>query len=124
MAVCVWDELLPVVQHRIIQLLLLIATCQVVDYLNMPRCRFEDELREYFTKELVNSVVFGGGIHSSGKKKSLSNQSSNIRKEIEIDDIKVEILTREEEESTKYLGQMITFQQQETTEIRSRIRAA
>ena len=57
-----------------------------------------------------------------GKTKILSNQSLNIRKEIEIDDIKVEILTREE--STKYLGQMITFQQQETSEIRNRIRAA
>ena len=44
-----------------------------------------------------------------GKTKILSNQSSNIRKEIEIEDIKVQILTREE--STKYLGQMITFQQ-------------
>ena len=57
-----------------------------------------------------------------GKTKILSNQSLNIRKEIEIDDIKVEILTREE--ITKYLGQMITFQQQETTEIRNRTRAA
>ena len=57
-----------------------------------------------------------------GKTNILSNQSSNIRKEIEIDDIKVEILTREE--STKYLGQMIAFQQQETTEIRNRIMAA
>ena len=56
-----------------------------------------------------------------GKTKILSNQSSNIRKDIEIEDIKVEILTREE--STKYLGQMTTFQQQETTEIRNRIRA-
>ena len=35
---------------------------------------------------------------------------------------KVVMLTREE--STKYLGQMITFQQQETTEVRNRIRAA
>ena len=57
-----------------------------------------------------------------GKTKILSNQSSNIREEIEIGDIKVEILTREE--STKYLCQMITFQQQETAEIRNRIRAA
>ena len=40
----------------------------------------------------------------------LSNQSSDTRKEIEVDNIKVEIL--------------ITFQQQETTEIRNRIRAA
>ena len=57
-----------------------------------------------------------------GKTKILSNQSSDTRKEIETDDIKVEIMAREE--STKYLGQMITFQQQETTEIRNRIRAA
>ena len=54
------------------------------------------------------------------RQKTLSNQSLNIRQEFEIDDIKVEILTREE--STKYLG-VITFQQ-ETTEIRNRIRAA
>ena len=39
-----------------------------------------------------------------------SNQSSDTRKEIEVDNIKVEIL--------------ITFQQQETTDIRNRIRAA
>ena len=35
---------------------------------------------------------------------------------------KIEMLTRGE--SVRYLGQMITFQQQETTEIRNRIRAA
>ena len=40
---------------------------------------------------------------------------------MEVDDIKVKILTRGE--STKYLSQMITFQQQETAEIRHRIRA-
>ena len=47
-----------------------------------------------------------------GKTKILSNQSADTRKEIEIDDINVEILTREE--STKYLGQVITFQQRAT----------
>ena len=57
-----------------------------------------------------------------GKMEILSNQSSNTRKEIEVDNIKVEILRRGER--TKYLRQMITFQQQETTEIRNRIRAA
>ena len=60
-------------------------------------------------------------IHSR-KTTILSKQSLNIRKEIEIDDIKVEILIRAE--STKHLGHMITFQQQETTEIINRIRAA
>ena len=53
------------------------------------------------------------------RRKFSGNRSLNIRKEIEIDDIKVEVLTRED--STKCLGQMITFQQQETTEIRNRI---
>ena len=41
---------------------------------------------------------------------------------MQVDDIKIEILTRGE--SVKYLGQMITFRQQETTEIKNRIRAA
>ena len=44
-----------------------------------------------------------------GKTKILRSQSSSRRKELEIDNIKVEILTREE--STKYVGQMVTFQQ-------------
>ena len=44
------------------------------------------------------------------------------RKDMVIDNIKVEILTRSE--STKYLGQMITFTHQETTEIKNRIRTA
>ena len=48
----------------------------------------------------------------------LSNQSSSRRREIEIDNVKVEMLTKEE--STKYLGQMVTFQEQETTEIKNR----
>ena len=56
------------------------------------------------------------------KTKILSNQISYIRKEVTINNIKVEVLPASE--CAKYLGQTITFQQQETTEIRSRIRAA
>ena len=59
------------------------------------------------------------------KTKILSNQSSlssDTNKEMEVDDIKIEILTRGE--SVGYLGQTITFLQQETTEIKNRIRAA
>ena len=41
---------------------------------------------------------------------------------MEVDDIKIEILTRGE--SVRYLGQTITFLHQETTEIKNRIRAA
>ena len=60
-----------------------------------------------------------------GKTKVLSNQSSlcsDTKKEMQIDDVKIEILTRSE--SVRYLGQLISFQQQETTEIKNRIRAA
>ena len=39
-----------------------------------------------------------------------------------IDNIKVEVLPVKER--AKYLGQTITFEQQETTEIKSRVRAA
>ena len=81
----------------------------------------KEHLQKMLCKLKRSREKVGLRIHP-GKTKLLSNQSLNIRKEIEIDDIKVEILTREE--STKYLGQLITFQQQETTEIRNRIRAA
>ena len=55
----------------------------------------------------------------------LSNQStinSDTKKQLEVDGMKIEILTRNESE--KYLGQKISFYQQGTTEIKSRIRAA
>ena len=64
----------------------------------------------------------GGTQIHPGKTKILSNQSANNRKEIEFDNIIVEILSKEE--NTKYLDQTITFQQQETTEIKNRIGAA
>ena len=56
------------------------------------------------------------------KTKILSNQStinSNTKKHIEVGDMCIEILTRNESE--KYLGQRISFHQQETLEIKSRI---
>ena len=54
--------------------------------------------------------------NTSGKTTTLRNQCSSRRKEIEVDSIKVEILTKEER--TKHLGQIVTFQQQETTDIK------
>ena len=60
-----------------------------------------------------------------GKTKVLSNQSSisrDSKKEMQIGDVKIEILTRSE--SVRYLCQLITFQHQETTEIKNRIRTA
>ena len=56
------------------------------------------------------------------KTKILSNQGLKKRKEVTIDNIKVEVMTVKE--CAKYLGQTKTFEQQETTEIKSRIRAA
>ena len=49
-------------------------------------------------------------------------QNTNKRKEVEINNIKAEISSSCE--SAKYLGQTITFLQQETAEIKNRIRAA
>ena len=82
------------------------------------------------TKEQLQNMMWdfkhstekvGPKIHP-GKTKILSSQSSSRRKEMEIDNIKVDTLTKEA--STKYLGQMVTFQQQETTEFKNRIMAA
>ena len=52
----------------------------------------------------------------------LNNQSSNRRRKVTINNIEVEILPVKE--CAKFHGQTITFQQQETTEIRGRIQAA
>ena len=56
------------------------------------------------------------------KRNILSKQSSNKSKEVDITNSKVEILPACE--SAKCQGQTITFQQQETAEIKNRIRAA
>ena len=59
------------------------------------------------------------------KTKILSNESSmnsDTKRYIKIGDVDIEILAKSE--SVKYLGQRISFYQQETLEIKSRIRAA
>ena len=53
------------------------------------------------------------------KRRKFSATKARTQKKIEVDNIKIEILTKGE--SARYLGQMITFLQQETTEIRNRI---
>ena len=64
-----------------------------------------------------------GSIQKRGRFSVTSAPSTRAqKKQLEVDDIKIEILTRNE--SVKYLGQKISFYQQETTEIKSRIRAA
>ena len=52
----------------------------------------------------------------------LTNQKTNRTREVEIDGMHVEILAPEGE--VKYLGQMITFVDKETTEVQHRIRCA
>ena len=59
-----------------------------------------EQLQEMLCEFKRSTEKVGLGIHP-GKTKILSNQSLNIRKEIETDDINVEILTREE--STKQI---------------------
>ena len=97
----------------------------------LTNMRFADDVFQFASSKEQLQKILCDFKHSTekvrlkihpGKTKILSNQSSNSRKEFEIDNIKVEILTKEE--STNYLGQAITFQQQETTEIKNRIRAA
>ena len=75
----------------------------------------------YELKECTEKV--GLRIHPR-KTKVLSNQSSispDWKKEMQIGDVKIEILTRSE--SVRYLRQLITFQHQEPTEIKNHIRA-
>ena len=52
----------------------------------------------------------------------LSNQDVRRQKEATIDNMKVEVLRRSER--AKYLGQTITFELQETMEIKNRLRTA
>ena len=70
----------------------------------------KEQLQNMMCEFKHSTQKVGLNIHP-GKPKILSNQSSSRRKEMVIDNIKVEILTKEE--STKYLEQMVTFQQQE-----------
>ena len=97
----------------------------------LTNLRFADDVLLFATsKEQLQKMLYefkrstekaGLRIHP-GKTKILSNQSSDTKKEIEVDDIEIEILTRGE--SVRYLGQTFTFLQQEKTEIKNRIRAA
>ena len=83
----------------------------------------KEQIRKMMCEFKKATEKVGLRIHPD-KTKILSNQStinSDTTKHIEVDDMSIEILTRNE--SVKYLGQRISFYQQETTEIKSRIRA-
>ena len=100
----------------------------------LTNLRFADDVMLFATsKEQIRKMMcefkkatekVGLRIHPE-KTKILSNQSninSDTKKHIEVGDMNIEILTRNE--SVQYLGQRISFYQQETLEIKSRIRAA
>ena len=100
----------------------------------LTNLRFADDVMLFATsKEQIRKMMcefkkatekVGLRIHPD-KTKILSNQSntnSDTKRYIKIGEMSIEILTRNE--SVKYLGQRISFHQQETLEIKSRIRAA
>ena len=100
----------------------------------LTNLRFADDVMLCATsKEQIRNIMcefkdatekVGLRIHPD-KTKILSNQStinSNTKRCIKIGEMSIEILAKNE--SVKYLGQRISFHQQETLEIKCRIRAA
>ena len=100
----------------------------------LTNLRFADDVMLFATsKEQLRKMMYefkkatekvGLRIHPD-KTKILSNQStinSNTTRHIKVGEMSIEILTKNER--VKYLGQRISFHQQETLEIKSRIRAA
>ena len=74
-----------------------------------------------FCEFKISTEAVGLGIHPD-KTKILSNQDKIKTNEIEVDNIKIEIL--ENKASARYLGRKITFENQETEEIKDRLKAA
>ena len=100
----------------------------------LTNLRFADDVMLFATsKEKLRNMMYefkkatekvGLRIHPD-KTKILSNQStmnSDTKRYIKIGEMSIEALTKNE--SVKYLGQRISFHQQETLEIKSRIRSA
>ena len=79
------------------------------------------KLREMLCDFKTSTERVGLGIHPD-KTKILSNQDKVKEKEITVDNIQIEILKKSD--SARYLGQKITFQDQETEEIKNRLKAA
>ena len=69
----------------------------------------------------AGTEAVGLGIHPD-KTKILSNQDKMKAKEITVDNIKIEVWAKGD--SARYLGQKITFEEQETEEIKNRLKAA
>ena len=69
----------------------------------------------------ISTETVGLGIHPD-KTKILSNQDKEKPKEITVNNIKIEVLAKRD--SARYLGQKITFEDEETEEIKNRLKAA
>ena len=74
-----------------------------------------EKLRDMLCEFKTSTEAVGLGIHPD-KTKILSNQDKVKKKEITVDDIKIEVLAKRD--SARYLGQKITFEEQETEEIK------
>ena len=80
-----------------------------------------DKLRDMLCEFKTSTEAVGLGIHLD-KTKILSNQDKIKVKQVTIDNIKIDVL--EKTASARYLGQKITFEDQETEEIKNRLKAA
>ena len=80
-----------------------------------------EKLREMLREFKTSTEAVGLGIHPD-KTKILSNQDRVKAKEITVDNINIEVLAKGE--SARYLGQKNTFEDQETEEIKNRLKAA
>ena len=79
------------------------------------------KLREMLCEFKTSTEAVGLRIHPD-KTKILSNQDKEKAKEITVDNIKIEVLSKRD--SARYLGPKITFEDQETEEIKNRLKAA
>ena len=80
-----------------------------------------EKLRDMLCEFKTSTEAVGLWIHPD-KTKILSNQDKMKSKKITIDNIKIEVLATGD--SARSLGQKITFEEQETEEIKNRLKAA
>ena len=79
------------------------------------------KLRDMLCDFKASTEAVGLGIHPD-KTKILGNQDNVKEKEILVDNIKIEIFRKRD--SARYLGQKVTFEDQETEEVKNRLKAA
>ena len=97
----------------------------------LTNLRFADDVLLFFTSlEKLRDLLcdfeastegLGRGIHPN-KTKILSNQDNVKEKEISVHNIKIEILRKRD--SARYLGQKVTFEDEETEVVKNRLKTA